>query len=234
MSSAEKDLVLLAESDPRQRRLTRNALVAAGYRITEVPDGAAALRSLYEQRPALAILASDLAVYDCWTVLARIREVSEMPVIVIGDAAGAHGAVQSLEAGADDYLAHPAPLPELCARVDALFRRSRCARPTVVTVVLGNGHLELDLDAHTVRSDGDDVAVTPLEFRLLTAFLRHPDQILSATQLLLQAWDDPTGAGPERVKFAVARLRAKLTSGGNADPITAVRGVGYRYHALSA
>lgn len=233
MPLAEHGTILVAEGDPHRRQLLCESLAAAGYRTIEVPDGAAALRSLYEDRPELVILASDLAVHDCLTVLARIREVSEMPVVVLGNASCDNDAIRSLEAGADDYLALAA-LPELCARVEALFRRSRYARPPAVTVVLGNAHLELDLDAHTVRSDGADVAVTPLEFRLLTVFLRHPDQILSAEQLLHHAWDDQTGIGPERVKFAVARLRSKLTSTGGTDPITAVRGVGYRYHPLSA
>lgn len=230
----QNNKVLVAEGDAAKRTLIEQSLQAAGYTTVQAGDGAAALRAFYQERPDLMVVATDLVVHDGWQVLSRIREVSEMPVILLGQPDGVNQSVRGLQAGADDYVMHHCPLPELTARVEALVRRAASARPAAVTVVLGTAQLEIDLDARTVHSDGAELAVTPLEFRLLTTFLRHPNQTLSAEQLLQQAWEDGSCVGTERVKFAVARLRTKLTADGSPDPISALRGFGYRFHPLSA
>lgn len=234
MACHELDKVLFAEGNPITRRQTVDALRTAGYDVIEATDGTEALRAIYRQRPDLTVLAVDLAVHDGWQVLSRIREVSEMPVMLIGDTQTDRCAVRSLEAGADDFVGTTCSVAEVLARVEALLRRARYEASPAVTVSLGDVRLEIDLDTRTVRSDGVNLAVTPLEFRLLVTFLRHPDQVLSPEQLLQQAWEDGTCIGTERVKFAVARLRTKLTADGSPDPISAVRGFGYRFHPLSA
>ena len=226
--------VLVANGDPSARAEATGALHAAGHDVVEAGNGADALRAIYRQRPDLAILAIELAVFDGWQVLGRIREVSEMPVILVGASGLDHLAVRGLEAGADDYIDETCSTAELAARVEALYRRARCTSAQAAAAVLGTAQLEIDLGARTVRCAVADLAVTPLEFRLLATFLRHPDQTLSAEQLLQQAWDDETFVGAERVKFAVSRLRKKLTAHGSTDPITAVRGFGYRFHPLAA
>ena len=233
MADRQPDKVLVAERDDASRQTLAAALTLAGNDVVEASNGPDTLRAIYRQRPNLAIISLDLAVHSGWQVLSRIREVSEMPVILLGGADVSGEAVRCLAAGADDYVNAACGTEELLGRVAALFRRSRSA-PTAVTVVLGTAPLEIDLDARTVRSDGAELAVTPLEFRLLTTFLRHPNQTLSAEQLLQQAWEDGSCIGTERVKFAVARLRTKLTADGSPDPISAVRGFGYRFHPLSA
>jgi DNA-binding response OmpR family regulator len=87
---------------------------------------------------------------------------------------------------------------------------------------------------HVTTEDGEqEVRLTSMEFRLLNVFVTHTGAVLSAQQLLSQVWDDPTGLGPDRVKFAVLRLRRKLGWEGDQSPIEAIRGVGYRYRGTS-
>jgi DNA-binding response OmpR family regulator len=136
--------------------------------------------------------------------------------------------VRGLSLGADDYMTKPFGNSELVARVQALLRRSRTARPEAE--VYQDTLIELNFGSREVRVLGEEAALTPSEFRLLAALVRHAGQTLSADQLLEQAWNDPLRVGPERVKFAVMRLRRKLGQGeGDSTPIEAIRGFGYRY-----
>ena len=121
---------------------------------------------------------------------------------------------------------------ELLARVNATLRRQRWSRPDPVEVFT-DGRVAVDFAHHRVTIDGAEVALTPLEHRLLVALVRHANQVLSPEQLLELAWDDPTGVGPDRVKFVVARLRRKLVAVDPAtSPIQAVRGFGYRFSTI--
>jgi DNA-binding response OmpR family regulator len=134
--------------------------------------------------------------------------------------------VRGLHGGADDYLTKPFGNRELAARVEALLRRPRSAEPQAE--VYDDGSLLVKLTSREVRVAGEQVTLTPTEFRLLAALIRHPGQTLTPDQLLKLAWNDPLGVGPERVKFGIMRLRRKLGQDPGAA-IEAVRGFGYRY-----
>ena len=137
--------------------------------------------------------------------------------------------VRGLRGGADDYLTKPFANAELLARVEALLRRSTDAT-SWTNQLYDDGVLHLDPTQRRVYVSSQEVRLTPTEFRLLNALVRHAGAVLSANQLLTQAWDDPTGIGQERVKFAVLRLRRKLGwSDPDESPIESVRGFGYRY-----
>jgi DNA-binding response OmpR family regulator len=141
--------------------------------------------------------------------------------------------VRGLHAGADDYLTKPFGNQELAARVHALLRRPRTERDQAD--VYDDGAVLVQFASHEVSVNGHPVGLTPTEFRLLAALVRHHGQTLSAEQLLDLAWNDPFGVGPERVKFGVLRLRRKLGQPAAAPlPIEAVRGFGYRYVPPSA
>jgi DNA-binding response OmpR family regulator len=204
----------------------------SGHEVDHVVDGRAGLRAVHNLRPDLLILDIGLTGLDGWQVLERVRDISDLPILMLT----AHGQdsdkVRGLRAGADDYITKPFSSNELVARIEALLRRT--APPHWSTEIYDDGYLRLDPSQRTVQLEGSDVRLTPTEFRLLAVLLRHQGAILSAPQLLTQVWDDPTGLGPERVKFAVLRLRRKLErSNVTISPIESVRGFGYRFRRMT-
>jgi DNA-binding response OmpR family regulator len=223
----EAGSVLVIEDEADIARAVRTVLEAGGLRVLAAADGRAGLRAFHASRPGLVVLDIGLPVLDGWTVLDRIRDLSEVPVLLLTSRDGEQEKVRALRAGADDYVTKPFSNAELLARVEALLRR---APPAADGADAYDDGLVKVAFADSEVSVGDrPVSLTPTEFRLLAALVRHPAQILSPEQLLAQAWRDPVGIGPDRVKFAVMRLRRKLGQRGAQGPIEAVRGFGYRY-----
>ncbi len=224
-----KGKVLVIEDDQDISLGIRTVLSRNGFEVASSADGKQGLRAFHVARPDLVVLDIGLPTLDGWAVLERIRDLSDVPVLILT----AHGSeadkVRGLHGGADDYLTKPFGNRELAARVEALLRRPRTEQPQAE--VYDDGRLVVRLDVREVSVHGARVALTPTEFRLLAALVRHPGQTLSAEQLLELAWNDPLGVGPERVKFGVMRLRRKLgqDTGQPGASIEAVRGFGYRY-----
>jgi DNA-binding response OmpR family regulator len=221
--------LLMVEDDPDITLALRLLFTRAGYEVSHAGDGRSGLREAYASHPDLVVLDVGLPEMDGWQVLERLRDVSDVPVLVLT----AHGQetdkVRGLRSGADDYLTKPFANAELLARVEALLRRASNAA-TWASQVYDDGLLNLDPTGRRAYVDGEEVRLTPTEFRLLNALVRHAGAVLSPNQLLAQAWDDPTGIGQERVKFAVLRLRRKLGwTDPETSPIESVRGFGYRY-----
>ena len=220
--------VLVIEDDRDIALGIRTLLTRNGFEVASSPDGKHGLRAFHAARPDLVVLDIGLPMMDGWQVLERIRDLSDVPVLILT----AHGTeadkVRGLHGGADDYLTKPFSNRELAARVEALLRRPRSQLPE--QQVYDDGRLLVRLDLREVTVNGQPVALTPTEFRLLAALVRHPGQTLSPDQLLELAWNDPIGIGPERVKFGIMRLRRKLEQPGEpGSTIEAVRGFGYRY-----
>ena len=224
--------ILVIEDDQDISLGIRTVLTRSGFEVASSPDGKQGLRAFHAARPEpfdLVVLDIGLPSLDGWAVLERIRDLSDVPVLILT----AHGheadKVRGLQGGADDYLVKPFGNRELAARVGALLRRPRSERSAAE--VYDDGRLLVRLDGREVSVDGAPVALTPTEFRLLAALIRHPGQTLTPDQLLELAWNDPLGVGPERVKFGVMRLRRKLgqAPGHPGAAIEAVRGFGYRY-----
>jgi DNA-binding response OmpR family regulator len=225
--------ILCIEDDEDIALAISMVLRRAGFEVIGAADGRDGLRAFHAGRPDVVLLDIGLPTLDGWEVLERIRDLSDVPVIMLT----AHGLeadkVRGLALGADDYLTKPFGNAELVARVQALLRRSRPARPE--SEVYADAIIQLNFAAREVRIGDELIALTPSEFRLLAALVRHAGQTLSPDQLLEQAWNDPLRVGPERVKFAIMRLRRKLgQSEGTGSPIEAVRGFGYRYVAPPA
>jgi DNA-binding response OmpR family regulator len=221
--------LLVVEDDPDIALALRLLLTRAGHQVAHAKDGRAGLRDAYTERPDLVILDIGLPGMDGWQVLERLRDVSDVPVLLLTAHGQESDKVRGLRGGADDYLTKPFTNAELVARVEALLRRSAGAA-SWADEVYDDGVLRIDPAARRTYVDGAEVRLTPTEFRLLNVLVRHVGAVLSPNQLLAQAWDDPTGIGPERVKFAVLRLRRKLGwTDPDASPIESVRGFGYRY-----
>ena len=161
---------------------------------------------------------------DGFGTLERIRDLSDVPVLMLTARGQELEKVRGLQGGADDYMTKPFGKQELLARVQALLRRGP-ERPEQ-TQRYDDAAVAIDFAQRTVEVDGGPVAVTPLEFRLLSAFVRHPNQVLSHEQLLRLVWGDER-ASREQVKLYVGYLRRKL--GPRSDLVETVRGFGYRY-----
>ncbi len=226
MSASAPPSVLVVEDDADLRGALELLLLRGGFSPIVRPDGRAGLRAFHETRPDVVVLDIGLPDIDGWTVLERIRDLSDVPVLVLTARNLELDKVRGLQAGADDYMTKPFGNSELVARVHALIRRSNPPPRVPETLVLEDAGLRLDVAAREVHVDGDAVSLTPLEFRLLHALLEQRGRVISPEELLELAWSDPVGTNPERVKFAVLRLRRKLGRAGSS--IRNVRGFGYR------
>ncbi len=227
-----KGRVLVIEDDQDISLGIRTVLSRHGLDVAGAPDGRLGLRAFHTARPDpfdLVVLDIGLPSMDGWAVLERIRDLSDVPVLILTAHGNEGDKVRGLHGGADDYLTKPFGNRELAARVEALLRRPRAQQAPAE--VYDDGQLRVSLDMREVSVGDAPVGLTPTEFRLLAALIRHPGQTLTPDQLLKLAWNDPLGVGPDRVKFGVMRLRRKLgqASGEPGAAIEAVRGFGYRY-----
>jgi len=216
--------VLIVEDEPDLVEALTYLLKQAGHSTVSARLGKDGLRLFHEHHPDLVILDVGLPDLEGWDVLERIRDISDVPVLMLTARGLEHEKVRGLESGADDYLTKPFSNPELLARVHALLRRPRSDDRQQQLVA---GEIRIDLQGRVAVAADTTLGLTPLEFRLLVALTKHPNQVLSTLQLLDLAWNDPYGVAPERVKFTVARLRKKLEDAG-VNPIETVRGFGYR------
>jgi DNA-binding response OmpR family regulator len=219
--------ILVVDDDPDIRGLVRELLDRRGFSVTEAADGQEALRVFFDTRPDLVVLDVAMPGLDGWKTLERLRELSDVPVVMLTAKATELEKTRGLRAGADDYVTKPFGRQELLARVEALLRRTgaRAAAPEVYS----DAFLTIDFAQRTVTAGGQPVDLTPLEFRLLTAFVRHPSQVLTHEQLLELVWGDEHAAR-EQVKLYVGYLRKKLNPDApDSVPIETRRGFGYAY-----
>jgi DNA-binding response OmpR family regulator len=155
---------------------------------------------------------------------------SEVPVLMLTARGDELERVRGLQAGADDYVVKPFGRQELVARVQALIRRSQRGTAQEESGSYADAYLAIDWAQARVTVGEREVQLTPLEFRLLSTFVRHPRQVLSREQLLELVWGDAFGVGGDQVKLYVGYLRRKLDPDSpDSVPIETVRGFGYRY-----
>jgi DNA-binding response OmpR family regulator len=219
--------VLVVDDDPDIRGLLRELLDRRGFDVTEARDGQEALRAFFAQRPDLVVLDVAMPVLDGWKTLERIRELSDVPVVMLTARTTELEKTRGLRAGADDYVTKPFGRQELLARVDAVLRRAGTREPQPESYT--DGFVSIDFSQREVTARGERVELTPLEFRLLTTFVRHPNQVLTQEQLLELVWGD-ANAAREQVKLYVGYLRKKLSPDApDSAPIETRRGFGYSY-----
>lgn len=234
MSGLDGSCVLVVDDDELIRAVVRRLVEGAGGRVIDAPSAEDGLRGLYRVHPDLVVLDIDLPGLSGWGALERVRQMTDVPVVMLSGHADELEKVRALQAGADDYVTKPFGAQELLARLQAHLRRAtsrggldanedRAVRPYHDTAI------SVDFVHGEAAVNGAPLVVTPREFRLLTAFVRHPRRTLSSEQLLDLAWDDPAG-DTRRVKVYVGYLRTKLAEAGlDPPPIETVRGFGYRF-----
>ncbi|MDQ3822580.1 MAG: response regulator transcription factor [Actinomycetota bacterium] len=219
--------VLVVERDAEMRRVVANLATRAGFEVVATNKRTNAVRAVVAGSPDVVVLGNG----DGGRTLARIRDVSSVPVIVLSARATETDKVQALRAGADDYITGATGRREFVARVEALVRRGRQVPRR--DDGFADGELEVDHAARTVQAAGHGVELTPLEYRLLTALVNHPGETLSHAQLAERVWGTRAGVGPDAVRLYVSYLRRKLGAPVR-DRIETVRGFGYRYAGATA
>jgi DNA-binding response OmpR family regulator len=220
--------VLVVDDDRDIRGLLAELLQRARHTVLEAPDGREGLRLFHAEQPDLVILDIAMPGLDGWETLERIRELSDVPVVMLTARDQELDKVRGLRGGADDYVTKPFGPQELLARVEGLLRKG--SPETESAQSYADGFVTVDFAQRSVRAGGVEVAITPLEFRLLTAFVRNPNQVLSHDQLIELAWGLNRSGGRDQVKLYVGYLRRKLGELPSGDsPIETVRGFGYRY-----
>jgi DNA-binding response OmpR family regulator len=224
--ASTKPQVLVVDDDEDIRALLRLVLERAGYDVDDEPDGRGALRAFHSGRHDLIVLDVTMPELDGWEVLERIRDLSEVPVLMLTARDSESDRVRGLRGGADDYVTKPFDREELLARVEVLLRRApRDDDPVSYT----DSFMQVDFVQRTASAEGRDLALTRLEYNVLEAFVRHPNQVLSQEQLLELAWEDPHAVSRDQVKLYVGYLRRKLGKRDDVSPIETVRGFGYRF-----
>lgn len=220
--------ILIVDDSTTERAIIEAQLTASGYDVLTAENGRDGLRRLYDGEPDLVILDVLMPGLDGWGTLERIRDVSEIPVIMLTAQDEDGERIRGLRGGADDYVIKPFTPDELVARIEAVLRRSPTEqdRERYADAALTVDFRTLDVSAH-----GERLTLTPLELRVLRALVEHRNQVLSRQQLMELAWDEPFTVSDDQVKVSVASLRKKIES----DPaqpelIQTVRGFGYRYN----
>ena len=221
--------ILVIDDSPPVREMIAGVLRRGGHQVLTAGDGEEGLRIFRERMPDLVLLDLHMPGLDGWETLERLRTISECPVIMLTAAADERSRVRGLMRGADDYLVKPASAAELLARVVALLRRSRRGAARDEAAVYDDGLFRVDLAGRTTHVDGEELSLTPLEFKLLAAFVRNPGRTLAKETLLRDVWNDNTGGQGDHVKLYVGYLRKKLAMVTEEDPIETVRGFGYRW-----
>lgn len=213
--------VLIVDDEEPLRQLVRPYLEAEGFSVTEAADAPSALDALRHRNVDIAVVDVMLPGYDGFELLRRIREFSELPVIMLTARRDEGYRVAGLRQGADDYVVKPFSVPELVARVVAQLRR---AQQYGGDDLLHVGDVDVDTASRTVRVSGVEVELTRREFDLLVTLASNPGRVLSRDALLRLAWDTDHFTS-KTVDVHLAGLRRKLQ--GSLE-VSTVRGVGYR------
>jgi DNA-binding response OmpR family regulator len=217
------------DDDDDIRALVAELLQRAGLDVEQAENGRVGLRAFHQTPADLVVLDVSMPELDGWQTLERIRDLSDVPVMMLTAQGAELERVRGLRAGADDYLVKPFGRQELVARVQALLRRARGSGEDRQESYVDD-RVTIDFSQRAVIYAGKDVSLTPLEFKLLSAFVRHPRQVLSRAQLLELVWGDAYRVSGDQVKLYVGYLRRKLDPEQPDDvPIETVRGFGYRY-----
>ena len=221
------ELVLAVDDEPRYLEIIRFNLETAGYRAATAGSGEEALEVFDTQQPDLIVLDVMLPGIDGFEVCRLVRERSSCPVIMLTAKGAEEDKIRGLRLGADDYVTKPFSAQELLARVEAVLRRARTdvgGKPGSITV----GDLRIDPQSKQVTVAGQDVRLSPTEYRLLACLAANAGTVLSRDELLTQVWGKAYEGEDEILRVTLFRLRQKLTDDPAAPRYIVTRpGLGY-------
>lgn len=223
-----KGRILVVDDDKTLVRLMREALAKAEYDVITASNGIDALQELYSKQPDLLLLDVMMPRMDGWETAQRVRQVSQVPIIMLTAKDEESDKLKGFAAGVDDYVTKPFSFAEIVARVSAVLNRSRQAPPEHKPKRYSSGTLVIDTDSRRVTKSGQVIELTPTEYRLLATLAENSGRVLSHEQLLNKVWGYEFGEDTGYVKRYIWYLRRKVED----DPrkpehILTERGFGY-------
>lgn len=222
-------MIYCVEDDKSIREIEMYTLQSTGFETKGFEDGRSFFEELKEEKPDLILLDVMLPDEDGIAILTKLKknpDTSDIPVIIASAKGEEYDKIKGLDTGADDYLAKPFGMMEMISRIKAVLRRSIHA----ISNNLTSGNIEMDLDSHIVKINGEQIELTLKEYELLKLFISHPGIVFSREALLNKIWEVEYYGETRTVDVHIRTLRSKLKEEGNR--ITTVRGVGYRYEAM--
>ncbi len=229
--------VLVVDDEPAHLRLVDQVLTSSGYEVVKAGSGQEAIRVIYEGKPDLVLLDVMMPEIDGWQTCRLIREVSDIPVIMLtGKCNSEDDIVRGLECGADEYLTKPVGNRELLARVKAALRRAE--KPSYMNqnkkVLFANEYLTVDVSERKVTIRGERLKLTPREFRLLALLVENADRVLSHQQVLENVWGWEYIDDVDYVRIYISHLRQKIEPNPSQPRyILTEPGVGYYFCSVS-
>ena len=220
-----KPIALIIDDEPPIRRLLRLTLEPHGYAVCEAETGQLGLQEAAAKRPNVILLDLGLPDLDGLTVLKRLREWSQTPVIVLTVRDSEVDKVAALDHGADDYLTKPFGTAELLARLRAVQRRAPEAHEEPICVI---GDLQVDFVGHTVKVRNHDISLTATEFALLRVLAQHAGKVVTHKHLLRTVWGPQAEEQSQYLRVYVTHLRKKLETDSAKKLIQTEPGIGYR------
>ncbi len=222
-------VILVVEDEPPMRRFLRASLAPHGFRMAEAASAAEATSLATTHNPDLVLLDLGLPDRDGLDVLRTFREWSRAPVIVLSARGREADKIEALDAGADDYLTKPFGTGELIARIRVALRHAEESRAATPSPVLTVGPLRIDLSARIVTRSGQEIHLTPIEYRLLALLAKNAGKVLTHRQILMEVWGPPHAGQTHYVRVYMGELRKKIEE----DPmrpklLVTEPGVGYR------
>ncbi len=225
-----KEKVLVVDDDVELLGLVKMWLQNTGYDAVTAEDGAAGMRRVYSSRPDLVLLDINMPQMDGWELCRRIRDMSDIPVIIVTINGQKTDRLRGFSVGADDYVTKPFDFPELMARVGAVLRRANTSRQEGKLGTFQHGPLEVDWRSHQVYIKGQPVKLSPTEFRLLSCLVNNRGWVVTHEELLRKAWGPHYIGDKSFVKLYIRYLRQKIEEEpGNPRLILTERGIGYRF-----
>jgi two-component system KDP operon response regulator KdpE len=227
-TDAHRPVIAVVEDDSALRRALRTSLRARGFDVHELATGEGAIVLAADGVPEVMLLDLGLPDIDGIDVIARVREFSAVPVIVLTARDRQADKVRALDAGADDYVTKPFDTEELVARVRAALRRAPSGPPSTTRV--RSGGVDIDLALRAVTVDGNVVRLTRTEWLVLEQLVTNPGKLLTHTELLRRVWGSGYGTEHEYLRVYVGQLRKKLGDAASAPRLILTEpGIGYRW-----
>jgi two-component system KDP operon response regulator KdpE len=222
-------VILVVEDEADISRFVQAALTAEGWHVFEADTVARGTIEAGTRKPDVIILDLGLPDGDGIALIRAVRQWSELPILILSARTEEQHKIAALDAGADDYLTKPFGVGELLARVRAMLRR-RVKSAGVDAQVVSFGDVDVDLVNRVVRRAGEEVHLTPIEFRLLSALLAQPGKVLTHRQLLREVWGPSHSEQSHYLRIYMGHLRQKLEADSTQPAhLLTEPGVGYRF-----